>query len=643
MAEELKAMSEPTDGLIFDWRTWGCFARPKPRDLDNYGAEREPAPVRRESASGGTLNYLPNARGEDGWLGPSHNIPVDADAVEAQERGGRIAVLNSSPQSLKQKATQATPLSLKPKATQAKPLRCQTLQIWVAALRVLSALALGYTVGLDRVDYLAAWVETNASPGVWLVTEHGQATPLATALLLGAVLLAPIVLTSAGSRVALVLTAATPTAFVWLLPIAAKLGFANSLATLNSHDEADIIGVITTPQATGWMVALFSFPLVALLRIANVGGRGPQYSSRLRTTGVTTVVLFYLWLLSGAWMRAPVRYSFPAHGETMEENMDYLRNVGRPIPPRAEFSIAPPYATFTLPFRHPEHPGARYVDLVIFALMMLSLASHAATHRTSKRLGRGGALLCVWLPCLSALVTVTFGAYSCFRAETEWGARTLLHALPIAVAQVVGLTGLAFLPLLHSPESDLIYNIELVRKSYVNKLSPGRSLVSPFVAVVTFVTLPEVFRRFSFLANSDIHVDSRIDLSDPDILGAPCSAVTGTASLSSYIDSPFYAALLGLVFFFPLLDVSASSQRTSNCSKLDAALSQSLCFALALFVVRVSASPSRFTPHVPSLLLPTAGFPPFLRCGAAPEHRGVRFLSRSFKGPHPMLHWAQAT
>ena len=216
--------------------------------------------------------------------------------------------------------------------------------------------------------------------------------------------------------------------------------------------------------------------------------------------------------------------------------------------------------------------------------MMLSLAAHAATHRAARGLGREGAVLCILLPCLSAVVTLTFGAYCYYRAATEWGARTLLHALPIAVAQAVGLTGLAFLPLLHSPESDATYNVDLVRKSYVNKLTPGRSLLPPVVAVLTFVTLPEVFRRFSLLADSDIHVDSRVDLSDPDILGAPCSAVDGAASLSSYVDSPFYAALLGLVFFFPLLDMSASSERVSGCSKLDAALSQSLCFALVMFV-----------------------------------------------------------
>ena len=59
------------------------------------------------------------------------------------------------------------------------------------------------------------------------------------------------------------------------------------------------------------------------------------------------------------------------------------------VPPGAEFQVSPPYATFTFPFRHPEHPGARYADLVLFALTMVALAAHAFTHRAapSRRLG----------------------------------------------------------------------------------------------------------------------------------------------------------------------------------------------------------------------------------------------------------------
>jgi len=511
--------------------------------------------------------------------------------------------------------------------------KARSWEVLVAVLLVLAAQALGYTAGLSHAQSLGqntlasgggtlAHLVTGDSPdfvndaldlgddaidgatttlkatttamGGILVTEHGQATTLSIALVLSSIVLAPIMLTGAGSRVVMVLTAAMPTAYVWLLPVASKLGFANSMEVLMSHGEADVVGVLTTPQATGWMVALYSLPLFALLRIADVGGRGPQYKDRsmdaggrgpLRSTGVATVVLFYLWLLVGCWMRAPVRYSFPAHGETREENTEYLRAVGRPIPPGAEFQVSPPYATFTFPFRHPEHPGALYADLVLFALTMVALAAHALTHRANRRIGRGGAVLCIFLPCLSAFVVLAFSADGYYRAKWgAWGEGALFDAWPLAVSQALGLTGLAFLPLLLLPEqTGVAYNTKIVQRR-AGKLNSGRSLFAPLVAFFTFVTLPEVFRRYSFLADSNIHVDSRMDLSDPDILGAPCSAVDGAASLSSYVDSPFYAVLLALVFFFPLLDMSASSEKKSKVVKFDSALSHSLCVALALFV-----------------------------------------------------------
>ena len=362
------------DGMFFDWRTWGCIARPRAQ-LNNCVGER---PERRLSKGEGLPRGLLKGEG----VSPANvgQKPLDANASERME-GGVNGDPKSPPTSPNSKAK--VPLSPngtpKPnaKATKAAPLKYHTQQIWAAVLIVLASLALGYSteasdlMGSDEYGKYTS----NAIGGVF-VNEDGQATLLATALLLGTILLAPMVLTRTGSRVALVLTAAMPTAFVWLLPVAAKHEFANGLETLNSHDEADIVGVITTPQATGWMVALFSLPLVALLRIADVGGRGPQYSSRLRTTGVTTVILFYLWLLFGAWMRAPVtltieqqentsfaplrplvlsprqvRYSFPAHGETAEENMEFFLTVGRALPPGSEFSVSPPYATFTYPFR----------------------------------------------------------------------------------------------------------------------------------------------------------------------------------------------------------------------------------------------------------------------------------------------------
>ena len=130
--------------------------------------------------------------------------------------------------------TQAPP-SPKPKAIKAVPLKYHTQQMWAAALLVLAVLALGYTRGLNRAsEYGGTYGGTDVPHSTLLVTEDGHATLLATTLLLVAILLAPVVLTRIGSRVALVLTAAMPTAFVWLLPVAAKFEFANSVAMLET-------------------------------------------------------------------------------------------------------------------------------------------------------------------------------------------------------------------------------------------------------------------------------------------------------------------------------------------------------------------------------------------------------------------------
>ena len=251
----------------------------------------------------------------------------------------------------------ATTMAEDPLPKDADSAKTHCWEVVVAVLLVLAAQALGYTAGLshakslgqntlasgggtfaalDGPDFVNEQVDdaldgaldgatttleaTTTAMGGILVTKHGQTTTLAIALVLSSIVLAPMMLTRADGKdaqaarrdwhqsVAMVLTAAMPTAYVWLLPVAAKLGFANSMEVLMSHGEADVVGVMTTPQATGWMVALYSLPLFALLRIADVGGREPQYASQLRKTGVATVVLFYLWLLVGCWMRAPVRH-----------------------------------------------------------------------------------------------------------------------------------------------------------------------------------------------------------------------------------------------------------------------------------------------------------------------------------------------
>jgi hypothetical protein len=306
---------------------------------------------------------------------------------------------------------------------------------------------------------------------------------------------------------------------------------------------------------------------------------------------------------------------------------------------------------------------------------MAALAAHAFTHRAARRIERGGAVLCIFLPCLSAFAALAFSADGYFRAKWgAWGEGALFDGWPLAVSQALGLTGLAFLPLLLLPEQiGVDYNTKL-KERRATKLNSGRSLFAPLVAIFTFVTLPEVFRRYSFLADSNFHVDSRMDLSDHDILGAPCSAVDGTASLSSYVDSPFYAVLLALVFFFPLLDMSASSEKRSKVVKFDSALSQSLCVALALFVVRTAPAPHRTAPaphctvalrtpswstphraprcpgsrftthHAPRTTPPfcaAAGLPSLVRRGAAPRHLGGLLHHRGGKVPHRELEQAQ--
>eukprot|EP00964_Phaeocystis_antarctica_P090702 scaffold58068_cov33-Phaeocystis_antarctica.AAC.1 len=130
---------------------------------------------------------------------------------------------------------------------------------------------------------------------------------------------------------------------------------------------------------------------------------------------------------------------------------------------------------------------------------MVALAAHAFTHRTDRRLGRGGAVLCIILPCLSAFAALAFSADGYYRAKWgAWGEGALFDAWPLALSQALGLTGLAFLPLLLLPkETGVAYNTKLKEKRR-QKLTYGRSLIPPLVAIFTFATLPEVFRRYCF-------------------------------------------------------------------------------------------------------------------------------------------------
>ena len=105
-------------------------------------------------------------------------------------------------------------------------------------------------------------------------------------------------------------------------------------------------------------------------------------------------------------------------------------------------------------------------------------------------------MLCIFLPCLSAIAALAFSFDGYVRAKWgAWGEGALFDAWPLAVTQALGLTGLAFLPLLLLPEQDAgDYNTKIEKRRYA-KLTPGRSLFAPLVAIVTFATLPEVLVR----------------------------------------------------------------------------------------------------------------------------------------------------
>ena len=163
-------------------------------------------------------------------------------------------------------------------------------EVLVAVLLVLAAQALGYTAGLKRAEALGRndlasgggtladlvtadspdfvndaaalgdhaihhattglRATTTAMSGI-LLNEHGQATPLCIALVLSSIVLAPIVSSRVGARVMMVLTAAMPTAYVWLLPVASKLGFANSMLVLMSTERPT--SSVSSPRPSHWV------------------------------------------------------------------------------------------------------------------------------------------------------------------------------------------------------------------------------------------------------------------------------------------------------------------------------------------------------------------------------------------------------
>ena len=110
------------------------------------------------------------------------------------------------------------------------------------------------------------------------------------------------------------------------------------------------------PQATGVMCALFSMPLLALLRGTTHRAHG--------CLSVLTAALFYAWLLVGMKCRAPVRFSFPAIYKFADDGWgDFelhatsLSALGYFIPSNAVFHLHPPYATFVFCDSPPVEPA----------------------------------------------------------------------------------------------------------------------------------------------------------------------------------------------------------------------------------------------------------------------------------------------
>ena len=141
-----------------------------------------------------------------------------------------------------------------------------------------------------------------------LLNEAGQLTPLAYLLTTALIVLAPL----APRAVVLPVIASCAALYVWLLPAAARNGFAPPLDLLWARDDADAAGFLLTPQSMGGFVAAFWLPLTVINGMAGVGGVGDSLSElkSLRATAVVTTSLFFLWLLVASVLRAPTRYQF---------------------------------------------------------------------------------------------------------------------------------------------------------------------------------------------------------------------------------------------------------------------------------------------------------------------------------------------
>ena len=76
---------------------------------------------------------------------------------------------------------------------------------------------------------------------------------------------------------------------------------------------------------------------------------------------------------------------------------------------------------------------SRFADIAIFVSMLFSLAAHAGAHYSKGGLGLRGALLCVGVPVISAVMLLLFGLFGYLSYVENFRNGPILAALPIWV------------------------------------------------------------------------------------------------------------------------------------------------------------------------------------------------------------------
>ena len=422
-----------------------------------------------------------------------------------------------------------------------KQLRCCSS----GAFTIVCALALFLMVALE----VGVPQQQAATP---LLNEAGQLTPLAYLLTTALIVLAPL----APRAVVLPVIASCAALYVWLLPAAARNGFAPPLDLLWARDDADAAGFLLTPQSMGGFVAAFWLPLTVINGMAGVGGVGDSLSElkSLRATAVVTTSLFFLWLLVASVLRAPTRYQFiceMADDEVCsgrDADAAWLTARGIDGVDGMTYTLQPPVAMFD-DFGDKWYQetasgmARRWADTAVFVGVAVALRAHV---RAAAAAGRLGATAAAWCSCTLNIACVALLALvACSLALANVGGVSsygLAFHLSIGVwgAQAIVLTVLALLPALLQPAAPT-GNLPL------NSTPAWRGLWSVAAPAACVFGLPFWFKLF----------DNRIDLYSLDLPATAYSTPCGgneDASVSMYIDSPFSTALFGFAFFFPFLD-----------------------------------------------------------------------------------------